>query len=259
VFPPARIAANRALAIEPEMPEALTSMACVEALFDWNWELAGAHFRKAILLDPHYGTARHWYVSHLLLPLGRFAESRQQIEIAAVHDPLSMAVQITRGLIHYFERDWSAAIGEYTKALDIDRNFALAHYFLGQAYDQMDQHVPAIESLQRAIELSPGSIEFEAALARAYALAGDHDRARELADSLRSKAIEEYVSPVLLAQVLLALGEREEAIGELRRAFQLRATDLVWMRVRPAFDELRGDSRFQQILTSMGMNAPAIG
>lgn len=253
VFPLAREAASRALAIEPNMPEAWASLACVEAVYDWKWGSAEECFQKSIDLNPQYGTAHHWYATHLLVPLGRFAEGRAQIEQACANDPLSLAIQITAGLIASFERDAERAIREYRKALEMDSSFALAHYFLGQSYEQTGAFEEAKKSLVRALELSTGSSEIEAALARVHALAGERSIAEEMLRQLRAKAAAQYVSPVLFAQVLLGLGNSEDAIAELQRARAVRATDLIWLEVRPVFDVVRDDSRVQGIATAMGL------
>jgi len=253
VFPLARAAALKALAIDPEMAEAFASLGCVEGAYQWNWTAGEEHFQKAISLNPQYGTAHHWYAIHHLVPLGRFAEGRKQVELARANDPLSLAVLITVGLIMYFEGDTDGAIREYQKALEMDANFALAHYFLGQAYEQERFHEEAIRSLKRALELSPGSSEIEAAMARAQALAGHSERAEEMLRALREKSQGQYVSPVLFAQVLLGLNRIEDAIGELQRAREVRATDLIWLKVRPVFDAVRRDPRVREIGTAVGV------
>ena len=253
VFPLAREAAVKALAIDPEMAEALTSLGCVEGAYEWNWAAAEERFRKAIALNPRYGTAHHWYATHHLVPLGRFAEGRAHLELARTNDPLSLAILATAGLIAYFEGDPDRAIREYQKALEMDANFALAHYFLGQAYEQKRFHEQAIRSLTRALELTPGSSEMEAALARARAVAGHYERAEEMLRELREKSRGEYVSPVLLAQVLLGLKRNEDAIAELQRAREMRATDLIWLKVRPVFDAVGTDARVQEIAMAVGL------
>jgi serine/threonine protein kinase len=253
VFPLAREAALKALAIDPEMAEAFASLGCVEGAYQWNWKAAEEHFQKAIALNPQYGTAHHWYAIHHLVPLGRFAEGREQVELARANDPLSLPVLTTVGLIAYFEGDTDEAIGEYQKALEMDANFALAHYFLGQAFEQERLREEAVRSLTRALELSPESSEMEAALARAQALAGHSERAEEMLRALREKSQGRYVSPVLFAQVLLGLNRTEDAIVELQHALEMRATDLIWLKVRPVFDAVRTDPRVREIATAVGV------
>ena len=254
VFPLAREAAGKALAIEPEMAEAFTSLGCVEAVFEWNWTAAEERFRKAVVLNSKYGTAHHWYATHLLIPLGRFAEARAQLELARANDPLSLPIGVTAGLIAYFRRDFQRAIDEYERVLEMDANFGLAHYFLGQVYEQQGVYDEAVRSLLRAREFSPGSSEVEAALGRALAVSGERGLAEEILGELRKKAENEYVSPVLIAQVLLGLQQREEAIAEVQRAREIHATDLIWLKVRPAFDEVRSDPRVREIGAAMGLD-----
>jgi tetratricopeptide (TPR) repeat protein len=253
VFPLAQDAATKALKIAPEMAEASASLGCVESAFHWNWAAAEQHFQKAIALNPQYGTAHQWYATHHLVPLGRFAEGREQVEMARATDPLSLAILATAGLISYFERNPDRAIQEYEKALEMDANFALAHYFLGQAYEQKGLYERAIQSLARALQLTPGTSEMEAALARATALSSDNGRAENMLGELRTKSQSEYVSPVLLAQVLLGLNRNDDAIAELQRAQEMRATDLIWLKVRPVFDSVRRDARVVEIIEALGL------
>jgi TolB-like protein/Tfp pilus assembly protein PilF len=253
VFPLARAAANRAVAEAPEMAEALATLGCIEAAFDWNWASAERRFEHAIEADPRYGTAHHWYASHVLVPQGRFAEAKHQVRLACANDPLSPAIQVMTGLIAYYERSPLLAIREYQKVLETEGNFALVHCFLGQAYEQAGSLEEAKRSLAHAVQLSPGSFEMEAALARAHAVAGEREIAEAMLQRLQQKSATEYISPVLFAQVLLGLGRNEDAIGELERAFHLRATDLMWLQVRPVFDAVRGDVRVQRIAAEIGL------
>jgi len=252
VLPLARDAANKALAIHPEMAEAVTSLACVEAVYEWNWKIAEEHFKKAIALNPRYGTAHHWYATHLLLPLARFAEARAHVERARRNDPLSLPIGVTAGLIAYFERNFDQATHEYEQALAIDANFSLGHYFLAEVYEAQGRFEAAVQSLNRALDLSPESTEIQAALARALGTGGQAAQAEQLLTQLFERARSEYISPVLFAQVLLGLNQPEHAMQELERALDARATDLVWLKVRPIFDGIRRHPRVQAISEAMG-------
>jgi serine/threonine-protein kinase len=254
VFPTAREAASKAVTIDPEMAEAFTSLGCVEALYEWNWGAAEALFLKALVLDPKYGTAHHWYANHLLIPMGRFDEARAQIGLARQNDPLSLSVGVTFGLIAYFERNFERAIQEYENVLAMDASFGLGYYFLAEACEAEGQFERALHSLTRALEISPGVSEIEAALARVVATCGHTMRAEEMLRGLKRKSESHYVSPVLVAQVLLRLGRQNQAIEELQRAKDMRATDLIWLKVRPAFDALRGDPRVKAIGTAMRLH-----
>ena len=170
---------------------------------------------------------------------------------------MSLAILSTAGLIAYFERDYDEAIAEYRRCVEMDPHFGLGFYFLGQAYEQKGRHEDAVSALERALSLTGGSSEVIAALAHAHAMAGNPNKASALLRQLRERAAGEYVSPVLVAQVLLALGEVGQAIHQLQQAQQIRATDLVWLKVRPVFDSIQGDSRVMAIRQAIGLEDPS--
>ena len=62
-----------------------------------------------------------------------------------------------------------------------------------------------------------------------------------------------YVSPALPAWIHLGLGEHEKALAQLEHAYTEKATDLIWIRVRPVFDDLRGNPRFQSLCSRLGL------
>ncbi|PYX74863.1 MAG: protein kinase [Acidobacteria bacterium] len=247
VFPVAREAALRALEIDPRMAEALTSLACVRAVFDWDWPQAETDFLRAIELHHGYVTAHHWYAINCLVPQGRFAEAESELLLARELDPLSLVVSTTLGLRLYLERHYDQAVLEFRKVLTLDENFVMAHYFLGQTYEQQGKQVEAVASLERAVTLTSRGPEELAVLGHAHAVSGRVAEARKILEELSQASVRSYVSPVLMAQLLLGLGETEHALTWLEKAYQLRAVDLMWLRVRPVFEVLHSNPRFQEL------------
>src|SRR5262249_18512385 len=135
----------------------------------------------------------------------------------------------TSGLVLYFERDYDGAIHEYQKALELDPNFGMAHYFLGQAYLQKNMFDEAIASLERSVHLTKRSPECLAVLGYAHAIAGNPAKGAELAAELQVESMDRYVSPVLLAWIHLGLGNTDTAFDYLERAHHAHATDLIWL------------------------------
>jgi serine/threonine-protein kinase len=111
----------------------------------------------------------------------------------------------------------------------------------------------AIAAFERAVGLTERSPETVAALGRAYALAGRLKDARALLNDLQQMSLFQYVSPILFAQLMLALGERTHAIQFLRKGVEMRATDITWLGVRPTFDSIRNDEDFCGICASVGL------
>ena len=254
VMPDAYTSAEKALACNPRLAMGHAVMGCVRSLYDWDWQTARDDFRTAVELEAKNETVHHWYATNYLIPLGLFDEARPELEMARKIDPLNMAVGASCGLGYYYERQYDRAIEEYRKTLEMDRNFALAHQFLGQAYAEKGEFDEAIASLEQAIGLNGRSPEIKAALGHAYAAAGEKEKADTLLEGLIKLSSKRYISPVLVAQVHAGLGDREAAFNQLGKAYQMRATDLAWIQVRPSFDSLRNDPRFFELCRKMNFS-----
>ena len=253
VMESARTAAGAALAINPALAEALTARACIRAMHDWDWAGAEADFREAIAADAQSPTAHQWFAMNLLVPLGRFDEARFHVTRAREADPLSPVVALGWGLIHYFERDFERAVDAYRALLERSPDFGIAHFFLGQALLEAHRPDDALSHLLRSIEQAGASAEAMAMLGVAHAVAGRPEEARRSLAELASRASESYVSPVLTAQIHAALADPEAAISDLNRALSLRSADIVWIGVRPVFDSIRLDPRFETLSHSIGV------
>ena len=66
---------------------------------------------------------------------------------------------------------------------------------------------------------------------------------------LEERALREYVSPYSIALVYAGLGERDQVLSWLERAYDDRTHWLVFLRVEPMFDSVREDCRFERLLT----------
>src|SRR5437764_11757367 len=135
----------------------------------------------------------------------------------------------------------------------MDPNFGMAHFFLGQSYEQKGLYPEAVAAFEQAVTLTERSAESLAWLGRTWALAGEYEKARALLEELEGLARTKYVSPVLFAELLLALDETEAAFNHLEKACTLRSADLVWIGARPVFDCLRSESQFQEICKMVGL------
>jgi tetratricopeptide (TPR) repeat protein len=249
----ARSAAETALSIDPTLGEAIAVKACVNGLYDWDWVGAEAGFHRAIELAPSYPTAHQWYAVNLLAPRGRFEEARPQLDRASELDPASSAIAISRGIVTYYARDFTAAEVELRAVALLHPRFPLVHYFLGQCRGLLGDRSGALDALGRAVELSAESSETLAAFGHAQARAGRASDADAILARLEERSLRQYVSPALVAQVLIGLGRHDDALDRLEEARDLRATDLTWLGVRPVYDPLVGSPRFTAIAAEVGL------
>jgi serine/threonine-protein kinase len=254
-MPRARAAARHALELDAALPEAHATLGCIEAVYDWDWSAAERDFQHALMLNPRHPTSHQRYALDCLIPQARFAEASAALERARALDPLALAIEASIGLPLFFARRYDEAAAAYLKVLDLDPSFGIAHYFLGQVHVQRQRFDEAIEAFQRASALLGPSAEVSAALAHAYGVSRRHARARSALDALLRERETRYVSPCLVAQAYLGLGQTDMALGWLERAREERAADLIWLNVRPVFDALRPAGRFRALLARVGLEA----
>jgi serine/threonine-protein kinase len=254
VMPKARAAALEALRLDPSLAEAHTSLACVQAVFDWDWNTAENGFRRAIELDPDYATARQWYAMNLLTPRRRFDEAHEQLEKAQELEPLSTVISTSRGLLELYRGNLDLAVEIQLKTLELDPNFAIAHYFLGITYEARGSFEDAIAELETSRGLSRESNEILAALAATRARSGDLDRAKSLTQTLLSRFRRGYVSATLLAQIYAAKKDRQRTLEWIHKAHHDQAAELIWIGLRPVFGWLRGDPSFDSLLRTLGLD-----
>lgn len=247
-FPVAKESAVRALQLDPGCAEAHAALGSIHALYGWDWIAAEREFQRAGDLDPHGSTTHQWFATHCLIPRARFDAAWEQIGRSRGNDPLSLAVLASSALLHLVQQNYQKAIAECRAALEFDEHFALANYFLGQALALAGDAPNGVAALQSAVALSGRSSETLAVLGRTLPAINMQAAALELLDELRRRRNQEYVSPVLLAQIHIGLGELDAALEELERARNARAADLVWIGVHPFFAPLRAQPRFQEIL-----------
>ena len=133
----------------------------------------------------------------------------------------------------------------------MDPNFAIARYELGQAYRQKHMYDEAIEEFKRAIELSGGDNTFDANLAYAYAISARKEEAIKILSDLEERQSRNSSIDASVALVYLGLGDKDQAMIWLNKAYQARFNPSIL--VRPAFDSLRSDARYQELLRRIGL------
>ncbi|HUG94408.1 MAG TPA: hypothetical protein VML55_26490, partial [Planctomycetaceae bacterium] len=171
-------------------------------------------------------------------------------------DPLSLPIHATLGRHgYYFARQYELAIAQLRKTIEMDENFWIAPLWLGWLYATEGRIPEAIALCETARRLDE-NLEIVAALGYAYARAGRRREAEDTLAGLRQLSERRYVSPMLFALIATGLGEHDQAFAWLEQAWQDRAQMLSELQVEPAFDPLRGDPRFTDLLRRVGLAAP---
>ena len=249
-FPKAKAAATKALALDDDLAEAHTSLAFVLDLYDWNWELAEQEYKRALALNPSYATAHHWYAWHLIV-MGRNSEALAESRKAESLDPLSPIISADLADALCVAHLCEESVQQSRKTLQMHPYFSVAHYQLGQAFAQKHMHDEAIAELRRAVELSGGNTAFESKLAYVYAVAGRTDEAMKIIKDLEGRPSRPASTHAHIALIYVGLGDRDQAMSWLNKAYEARFNPSILL--RPAFDPIRSDARFQDLLRRIGL------
>ncbi len=249
-FPKAKAAAVEALKLDNTLAEAHTSLAFCFDIFDWDWDSAEREFKQAIELNPGYATAHHWYAWHLIV-LGRNTEAIAEIRKAANLDPLSLIISADVAEVLLVARLYDQSIQQSLSTIAMDPNFAVAHYQLGQAYTQQHMYTEAIAELQKATELAGADTPFIANLGYAYAVSGRRSEAMKLLEEVKNRPDRGFSNASEVALIYVGLGDKDQATTWLEKAYEEHFNPSIL--VRPAFDPLRSDKRFQDLMRRVGL------
>jgi TolB-like protein/lipoprotein NlpI len=256
-MPRARQAALKALELDPALPDAHSALGLVHLMFEWNWQAAERAFQHALALDPS-DPETHLRYSNYLAAMGRLDEAIAAARRAQQFDPLSPLIGQVIGRLYYFLGQDDRAIEEYKKTLELHPDFHWGHFFLSIAYEQKGQYDLWFSHLKKSW-LSWGA---DPALwdkwEKIYQEKGYKAAVREMV--AYSKSIVEsrgFMSHSALALDSIKLGEKEEALYWLEKAYEDHTRDLIYLNVEPQYDPIRDHPRFQEIVRRIGLPAPA--
>ncbi len=253
-MPEAKAAALKALQIDGTLAEAHASLAQVHLLYEWDLAACEREFRRALELDPNYTAAHHWY-SHCLLALGRIDESLAESKRALELEPLQLVVGIHLGWHYLYARQYDQAIEQFGKTLELDPAFPQTQRYAAWAYLQKGMHPEAIAGLRAALNSLGRNPQIEGELGHALAVAGRRAEALAVLEGLRHLSATQYVSPYSVALVHAGLGDRDEALAWLDKAYAERSDYMPYLRLEPMLDGLRSDHRFAALVGRVGLSS----
>jgi len=243
-------AARRALELDPNLVEAHLLLAGVQQE-EWHWADAEAEYRRALELNPNNANA-HYGLAFWLLCQGRTEEALTWARRGRELDPIVVSGGSIGDILFYSHR-YEEAIHEFRSSLAVEPEDAGALWGLGFALIAQDQADDAIPVLEKALSISKRSPAVTGVLIRAYAHAGRRGDALKLLEELKERRSAGYVPAGAFVNAYLGLGEKEEAFVWLEQAYQEQSNILQFVRVHPAFDAIRGDARFVELVRRVGV------
>jgi len=250
-MPLAKTAVLRAIELDESVAEAHATLGVIRALYEWDWKAAEQEFIRSIELNGSSPASRDVYAFYYLRPVCQLDDAIVEVQHALSLDPLSVLYRVHLGFLYYLRRDTAHAVYQFRKALEINPRYYLAYGMMGPAYVLDSRFDEAIETYQKAKEMDAASKFVDSLLATAYAAAGRREEAMTVLNQVLELAKREYVSPVSIAYVYAALGDKDAAFAHLDAAAADRDPNLLGLKSNPAFDSLRNDPRYQELLSTM--------
>jgi TolB-like protein len=249
IYPKARAAALKALVLDETSGEAHAALGLYKSNYDWDLLGADRELRRAIELNPGYAFAHVWRADAVLSKMERHAEALAELDRARELDPTSLIVSDQRGWVLYMARRYDEAIRQFRKTLELEPRFPHAHCWLGRAYLQKGMLQEGLAELEEAASLPGGdSPLFRPWLGYGYARCGKRAEALKIVERMNALEQKSFASPSGIAAIYCGPGQEDDALAWLERAWQERDPGLPYANIEPAFDPLRSDTHFKELM-----------
>ena len=250
-FPKAKSAAQRALEIDGNLAEAHAILGWITFWYDWDWAAAENHCKRALELDPDSGDA-HMVYAHIFSTSERHQEALAEAKRASELEPLNLRNLVIEVSFYIYAGQVEIASSKLDKIFELDPNYWWAHQWAARAYMGKGQFGEAEASARTAIKLNEENSRSIAYLGYVLARSGRQREASTELEKLKRRSSERYTSPISVAIIYIALGERDAALKWLENGIEQCEPRLVFLKVDPIFNDLRGDARFEELLNRVG-------
>ena len=238
----AMAAAQRAVALDPQLGAAYAARGYLRGEYDWDWNGALADLRTAVQLDPNNARNQLRY-GYILSGMGRLREADLAFEKAIEHDPLFVPAWYWLGRVKAAQGDYVDARRAMQRVLAINPDFADATTYLGV--------LSLLEGDAGAARTIFAKMNEPWYLAMAEHDLGESTNARRTLDAFIVTHANEQ--PYSIAQAYAWFGDNDQAFAWLAQSVRQRTSGLGSLNRDPLLRELRRDPRFAGVLSQIGL------
>lgn len=249
-----RAAAEKALAIDPNLATAHSALAWSLCMHDRDWQAAEAEFRKALDLSPGNADIRRGY-AHMLSLAGRHDEAIAEGHRAVELDPLSLPTNGLDAQFLFFGGRTDDALAQLRTTFQIEPNYWIALNLLGRIYTDQGKYAEALAEFRKAKDLSGGSAVPITELGYTYAKLGERGEALNELKTLTEDRKRRFVPFYSYAMIYNGLGERDLALKYLERSVDAHESDCVFIKAHRRWDAFANDARYIAILKKLNLNS----
>jgi serine/threonine-protein kinase len=247
-----KTAALQAIAIDETVAEAHAVLAFTTFWYEWEWEAAERHFKRALELGPDSADT-WWMYAHLRSNLLRHDEALVMVARARALDPLSSLIHAMEGQFLVHAGRTADAVTRLKEAIELDPRSRVAHLFAAKAYIEQGLFEEGLKEAQISHDLCPTNSSGRTNAAYAHALAGRRSEATEILTGLLELAAKQYVPGFNIAMIYNALGHTRDALTWLERGMEQRVPYMTFMASDPKWKNLRDDPRYLSLLRRLNL------
>lgn len=249
-FEQARQSALRAIALDPQNPDAHGVLGLIHLMFDWDFPGAQAELSQ---LDRRVDAIWHFgCTAHLLERSGNMRHAEEELQRMRDFDPNSPWLITELGCVNYYAGRYDESIRYYRQSLAEVPQGVLGNWGLARSLAREGKYAESLDVLDRY----SATYGFEHPLMDAEAgyvrgLSGDHAGARAMIERLKVMSRTHFVDPFFIAEIYFALDEQKETYLWLDKAFIIHSPFLVSLATDPRWSAVQGDPRFQALWDKM--------
>ncbi|MBI4486755.1 MAG: tetratricopeptide repeat protein, partial [Acidobacteria bacterium] len=252
-FPRAKVAAQKALALDDSLAEAHAAMSQCAFFYDWDWGAAQRELHRALAIPGPNATLTQGHALTMLVVLGHVDEAISHARRIADTDPLSVNAAANLALVLYLARRHDEAIREARNAIDIDSAYPAAHAYLSFACHGAGRLDEAIAAMEQSVARTDQPFQKYGNTGWIYGVAGRRQDALRMLDRLTEVAARSYVSPNCFAQVYCGLGDGDNWARTMRASLEERSGLLVFIKCAAWCDPMRSHPYFEELLRHIGL------
>jgi serine/threonine-protein kinase len=251
-YPRAKAAAERALQRDPDLADAMISIGKVLTWHEWSFAAGAKSLEHAVAIAPNNSEAQ-WVLGTAWPTIGRLGEGVDAVRKAVMLDPLRVEYAGWLARFHLYAKDYYSALATGKELLEIDEHYGRGFVWMGSAHLALGDADLALEWFQRGQALERAVRSYDAMIVRALAALDRKEEAQEILSRLEAESKQHYVRSEYLAMGHAAMGDLDRAFESLDRAYQARSAGMIYLHLDPGYDPLRGDPRYAELVTRIGL------
>jgi tetratricopeptide (TPR) repeat protein len=239
--------ARQAIALDSTLAEAYIVLATRALYTDYDFVATKRYLKRAMELNNNLPMVHYHYGWYLMLSNnvdGAVSEFRKSIEIA----PTDVTYTCNLASLYWWIGRYQEAFEESQKALQLDPNYPYAYAMLGAAYAGLGAYEKAIETHKKGLAISPG---WESVLGVAYAMAGQRDKALEIASQLEKTNEKWYIWGI--AEIYATLGDKEKALYWVEESYKRHHDFTPWFKYDACLKSLYDEPRFKDVINRLNL------